>query len=222
MSKPFFELDASLRDDKGKGASRRLRREDKVPAILYGAGEDAKSLILDHKKLLLALEHESFYSRILTLHINGKAEKVVLKNIQRHPFKPRIAHMDFLRIKADQKLHMSIPLHFIGEANAVGVKEGGIISHLLSDVEVSCLPADLPEYIEVDVSGLALNETIHLSQLQLPKNVELVALSRGDAEAHDLPVVSIHIPRAAEETASAVASAEATAEAAKPESSSSK
>ncbi len=179
MSSIKFELEASARQDVGKGASRRLRHADKVPAIVYGAGEPAVSLTLDHSKTQQALAHEAFYSHILTLKTDKKAEKVILKAVQRHPFKPRIQHVDFLRVRADQKLHMHIPLHFIGEDKAPGLKEGGVFSHLMSDVEVACLPADLPEFIEVDVSAMNLDDTLHLTNLKLPKGVELTAFAHG-------------------------------------------
>jgi len=192
-----FELEAQTRQDKGKGASRRLRLAEQVPAILYGAGKEATPLLLDHNKVLVALQNEGFYNRILTLKVGNESEKVILKALQRHAYKPRILHMDFLRIKADEKLKMHVPLHFIGTELAPGVKEGGLLSHLISDVEVSCLPANLPEFIDVDVSNLGLDKLLHLSELKLPAGVELVALSHG----HDLPVASIHIPRAEVEVA---------------------
>jgi large subunit ribosomal protein L25 len=193
-----FEVEAELRLDIGKGASRRLRHANKVPAVVYGAGEDAVSLTLNHDKVSVALRQEAFYSHILTLKVDKKSEKVILKAVQRDPSKPRIHHLDFLRVRADQKLHMHVPLHFIGAEEAPGLKDGGIISHVMSDVEVSCLPANLPEHIEIDVSKLVLNQVIHLSELKLPKGVELVALAHG-VEGHDLPVVSMHIPRIMEE-----------------------
>ncbi len=198
MSTNKFEIDAQLRDDIGKGASRRLRHANKVPAVVYGAGEAAVSLTLDHNQMFHSLANEAFYSRILTLKINGKGEKVILKAMQRNPAKPRIAHMDFLRVRADQKLHMHVPLHFIGADDAPGVKEGGVFSHNISDIEVSCLPANLPEFIEVDLSQFALDQTMHLSEIKLPDGVELVAFAHG-VEGHDLPVVSVHIPRIIEE-----------------------
>ncbi len=198
-----FELEAQVRQDKGKGASRRLRRTDLVPAVLYGAGKEATPLQLDHNKVVTALQNEAFYTHILTLHVDKQPEKVILKDLQRHPYKPRIMHMDFLRIKADEKLKMHVPLHFIGAEKAPGVKEGGNVSHLISDVEVSCLPANLPEFIEVDISGMKVDQLLHLSELKLPKGVELVALNHG----HDLPVASIHLPRAEETPTAAAASA---------------
>lgn len=208
MSNIKFELEAEVRADVGKGASRRLRHTDKVPAVVYGAGEEPVSLTLDHNKALNALSHEAFYSHILTLKVGKKTEKVILKDVQRHPAKPRVSHIDFLRVRADQKLQMHVPLHFLGEENAPGVKEGGVFSHHMTDVQVSCLPADLPEFIEVDVSNLALDQAVHLSELKLPKGVELVAFAHG-VEDHDQSVISVHIPRIVEEEVVEVAAEEA-------------
>lgn len=189
-----FELVAEARNDMGKGASRRLRRlADKIPAVIYGAGQPAESIQIEHRLAIKALENEAFYSHILTLKIDKKVEKVVLKDVQRHVTKPKILHLDFLRISAKEKLTMHVPLHFINENKAPGVIQGGVISHLATDIEIRCLPADLPEYIEVDLGGLALDHAVHLSDIQLPKGVESVALSHGNE--HDLSVASIHIPR---------------------------
>ena len=194
-----FELQAQSRSVIGRGASRRLRRlENKVPAVVYGAEKAPLSLTLCHNDVFHALENEAFYSHILTLHIDGKAEKVVLKALQRHPYKPRILHMDFLRVSEKSKLRMHVPLHFIGEDKAPGVKSAGLVNHYMSDVEVSCLPANLPEFIEIDVSALELNQTLHLSDIKLPKGVELVAHVEAGSE-QDHPVVSIHLPRVVEE-----------------------
>jgi large subunit ribosomal protein L25 len=198
MSSIKFELDAQVREDIGKGASRRLRHANKIPAVVYGAGEAAVSLTLDHNQVFHALANEAFYSRILTLKLGSKSEKVILKALQRHPAKPRITHMDFLRVRADQKLHMPVPLHFIDAEKAPGLKEGGVFSHLISDIEISCLPAHLPEFVEVNVGDFVLDQTLHLSELKLPEGVELVAFAHG-VEGHDLPVVSLHIPRIIEE-----------------------
>jgi len=201
-----FELDAEVRMDIGKGASRRLRHANRVPAVLYGAGKDPLSLTLQHDAISHALENEAFYSHILTLNIGKDAEQAVLKDLQRHPSKPRVMHVDFQRVSAREKLHMNVPLHFIGEDVAPGVKEGGIVSHLLTEAEIHCLPKDLPEYLEVDLSALEMNENVHLSDVKLPEGVELVAL----AHDHDLTVASIHMPRAAkEEEVEAVPEAEA-------------
>ncbi len=192
--KVSFELDAEVRNDLGKGASRRLRRCGKLPAILYGGGQDPLPLMLDHDAVMHKLEHEAFYSHILTVKVGGQEVKAVLKDLQRHPYKPGVLHMDLQRISETEKLRMHVPLHFVGEDVAPGVKQqGGHISHLVTEVEITCLPKDLPEYIEVDVSGLKVNESLHLSDLSLPEGVELVELMHGPE--HDLPVVSIHMPR---------------------------
>lgn len=193
MTDATFTLTATKRSGVGRGASRRLRYADQVPAIVYGAGKEPQNITINHRSLVRALENEAFYSHILTLELDGKTEKVVLKDIQRHPYRPSIMHIDLQRVSADEKLTMLIPLHFMGADVAPGVKQdGGVVSHLLSEVEVRCLPADLPEYIEVDIAQLKLNETIHLSGLKLPKGVEIVALAHGE----DKPVVTIYIPRA--------------------------
>lgn len=189
-----FELSAKTREAFGTGASRRLRHlENRVPAILYGAGEPPMPLSFDHNQLLRSLENEAFYSHILTIDLDGQKQKAVLKDLQRHPFKPRIVHLDLLRVTAKEKITMSVPLHFEGEETAPGVKDGGgVMARLLNSVEVRCLPDALPEFINVDVSKLGLDEAIHLSQLSLPEGVELIALTHDD----DRPVVNIQIPRA--------------------------
>src|ERR1043165_567318 len=190
-----FELNAETREVFGSGASRRLRRlENRVPAILYGAAEPPLPVSLEHNQILQALENEAFYSHILTIKIDGIEQKAVLKDLQRHAYKPRVLHVDLMRVSAKEKIIMSVPLHFNGEADAPGVKDaGGVLTKLLNSVEVRCLPAALPEYIEVDVSRLGLDESILLSQLTLPQGVELIAaISHED----DRPVVNIHIPRA--------------------------
>jgi large subunit ribosomal protein L25 len=220
MSAIKFELDAEVRHDIGKGASRRLRHTNKVPGVIYGANQKPVSLTLDHNQLVNALAHEAFYSHILTLSIAKKSEQVILKDMQRDPANPRIFHIDFQRVRADQKLHMHVPLHFVGDTEAPGLKDGGVVYHVISDVEVSCFPGDLPEFIEVDTSQMNLNDTLHLSDIKLPKGVELVAFSHG-AEGHDSSVVSIHKPRAIEEdvvleTAEEGAAGDDVAEAANP------
>ena len=189
-----FELNAEVRTDAGKGASRRLRHTGKIPAIIYGGGKDPVSLTMDHGKLAHALENEAFYSHILTINVDGKGEKAVLRDLQRHPSKPTVMHADFQRVSETEKIHMNVPLHFTNEDIAVGVKdEGGLISHNATDVEVSCLAKDLPEYLTVDVAGLELGNSLHLSDIALPEGVELIQLSHD----HDLAVVTIHKPRAA-------------------------
>lgn len=200
-----YELHAEVRENFGTGHNRRLRRiDDKIPAVIYGAGTSPEHITLNHNKVIKALENEAFYSHILTLDVNGKKQKAVLKAMQRHPFKPKVTHMDFLRISDKEKITMHVPLHFKGEDIAPGVKiSNGIVSHLISSVDITCLPANLPEFIDVDISKLDLDQTVHLSDLKLPKGVELVELSHG----HDKPVASIHLPRAAIEVEEPVAAA---------------
>ena len=191
-----FNLIAEFREDQGKGASRRLRKQGKVPAILYGGGRQPRALMFDHNKVLKQLESEAFYSSILNVKVGDKNQQAVLKDVQRHPARREVLHMDLQRVVATEKIRMHVPLHFVGEAVAVGVKQGGgAVSHLMTDVEVSCLPKDLPEYIEVDVSNLALNEMIYMSDLKLPAGVEIPELAQG--EGHDHAVVSIHVIKAA-------------------------
>lgn len=190
-----FEIAAETRSDVGKGASRRLRRlQKKVPGIIYGGSEAPVNITLEHRHIIKALENEAFYSHILTVNLDGKPVKTVLKDLQRHPYKPQIMHVDFLRVTGAQILHMHIPLHFLGEEKCPGVKDGGVISHQMKDVEVACRADKLPEFIEIDLSNLELNQVVHLSDIKLPEGVEILALTHG--EEHDLPVVSIHIPRA--------------------------
>jgi len=204
--KTSFELIAEFREDQGKGASRRLRRDGKVPAILYGGHSDARSLSLSHQKLLIMLDQERFYSTILSLKVGEQTQPAILKDVQRHPFKNSILHIDFQRVEENEKIRISIPLHFKGEAVSPGVKtQGGLVSHMRTEVEVSCLPKDLPEFIEVDLSNLSLNESIHLSQLPLPAGVQLVDLVKEDSA-----VVAIHSPRAEEPEAATAAAAAAT------------
>ncbi len=204
-----YTLTAEKRDAKGKGASRRLRRTNKVPGIMYGAGKDAMPLMFDHNELIRNLQHESFYSHILTIKIGAEEERAVLKDLQRHPARPTIQHLDLQRVSETEKLRMHIPLHFKGEDISPGVKtNGGVVSHQMVEVEVSCLPKHLPEFIEVDVSALDIGDSLHLSNLVLPEGVELVELLHGDEHEHDLPVVSIHKARVAEvEEAPVVAAA---------------
>lgn len=188
-----FSLTANPRIDLGTAASRRLRRlQGLVPAVLYGGGEPPLLLSVAHDPLWKALENPAFYSHILTITVDNITHQAVLKGLQRHPFKPRVLHFDLLRITTTEKIVLSVPLRFIGEAVAPGVKqEGGIVSHLLKNVELRCFPEYLPEFLEVDLSLCQLNETINLSQLQLPAHLELVALTQGE----DRAVVSIHLPQ---------------------------
>ena len=191
-----FNLIAEFREDQGKGASRRLRREGMVPAIIYGAGRPPRSVAFDHNKVLRQLENESFYSSVLTIKVGEKSQSVIIKDIQRHPARPIIMHMDFQRIVDDVEIKMNVPLHFLGEDVAPGVKQGGgSVSHLMNEVEVVCLPKHLPEYLEVDVSAVELDEMLHLSDIKLPEGVEIPELAQGPE--HDHAIVSIHVIKAA-------------------------
>lgn len=195
-AKAVFELDAELRLEHGKGASRRLRRlEGRIPAIIYGGDKAPVALSLHHKKVQHALENQAFYSHILTLRFPESVEQVVLKDLQRHHFKKAISHMDFQRVSATEEMHLRVPLRFVGEAACPGMKAGGMVHHHFMDVEVRCLASLLPEYIEVDLSQMAMDQILHLSDLHLPKGVHLVDLSHGHSADHNHAVVSIHMPR---------------------------
>ena len=211
--KKVFEVQAQTRTDVGRGASRRLRRDGQLPAIVYGAGKDVASITLDHNEMMTHLKHEAFYSHILALKVDGKKENVVLKDLHRHPFKPRLLHADFLRVKAGEALTMKVPLHFLGEEACLGVKAGGKISHAMTSIEVVCMPKDLPEFINVDVSALEMDAAIHLSEIKLPEGVKIVALEQeGD---HDTAIVSVHeIKESKEDLEADAAEAEAAAAAA--------
>lgn len=197
MSSENFVLEAEVRNDLGKSASRRLRRTDKVPAILYGAGKEPTSLSVDHKSLLHKLENEAFFSHILTVKVGGTEENAIIKDLQRHPSKPVVMHMDLLRISMSEKIRVHIPLHFINEEQSPGVKEGGLVTHSMTETEITCMPKELPEFLEVDLSSLGLDGIIHLTDIKLPAGVEIVELTHG--EGHDQPVASIHMPRAVKE-----------------------
>ncbi len=208
-----FTLEAQTRHDVGKGASRRLRRERKVPAVVYGGNDEARSLTLSHDEVYRKLQSEAFFSHILTLNIDGKnRQRAILRDIQRHPFKPQVSHMDFLRVLEDQEINVRVPLHFLNQEECVGVRmNGGEISHLESDVEVTCLPRNLPEYLEIDMAELDVGDTVHLSDIKLPEGVVIVGLTHG--EEYDAAVASVHMPRvtAEEEPAEEEEGAEAAA-----------
>ena len=188
-----FVVKATSRTAQGTSASRRLRREGKVPTILYGGGEAPQMLAVDHNELLHHLEHEAFYSHILQVDVDGTEQRAVLKDVQRHPSKPRVLHMDLMRIVAGQAIRMTVPLHFTGEKTAPGIKdEGGVLDRLRTELEIECLPKDLPEYIEVDISGLGLNDSIHLEELTLPEGITSIALMHEE----NWTVCAIHMPRA--------------------------
>ncbi|UJP04098.1 MAG: 50S ribosomal protein L25/general stress protein Ctc [Nitrosomonas sp.] len=187
-----IEISADKRTLQGKGASRRLRGSGKVPAIIYGGDQAAQSIEMDHNDLYHKLRLEAFHASVLSLDVAGKKEPVLLRDIQMHPYKQQVLHVDFQRVDKNKKIHMKVPLHFINAEVAPGVKTaGGIVSHILTEVDISCLPDDLPEFISVDLAELTAGHTLHLSDLVLPKGVETVALSKGD----NLPVVTIVIPR---------------------------
>lgn len=190
-----FEVPAEFREDLGKGASRRLRKSGKVPAILYGGHREPKAMLVDHTKLLLLLENEKFYSTIVNLKVGEQTQAAILKDIQRHPAKNQVLHVDLQRVLDNEKIRLRIPIHFKNEAASVGIKsQGGVMMHLLSDVEVQCLPKDLPEFLELDVVNLELNKSMHLSDIKLPEGVTLTPLLHGRNES----VVAIHAPRAEE------------------------
>ncbi len=196
MSNKAFELTAELRDDVGKGASRRLRRLGKVPAVLYGGRDEPRAISLEQNQLLHQLDNEAFYSHVLTIVVGDKRQECILKDLQRHPAKRAVLHADLQRILADEKIRMNVPLHFLAEDTAPGVKMGGVLSRMANDVEITCLPKDLPEYLEVDLSALELDQMVYLSNIEVPEGVEIVELSYG--EDHDQPVASIHHARAEE------------------------
>ena len=189
------ELSVALRKDEGKGASRRLRRAGSVPAIVYGGGKlDPVSIQLAHKDVFLASQNEWFYSSILDLNLGGDVQKVLLRDMQRHPFKAQILHLDFLRINENEEIRVRVPLHFLNqETSPAGKAAGVIIMHEVTEVEVACLPKDLPEYIEVDLAGLKVDDIVHLSQLKLPAGVQIPELKLG--KEHDITVVSAKLGR---------------------------
>jgi large subunit ribosomal protein L25 len=210
----IFELNASLREHTGKGASRRLRRLDNlIPAILYGGTEAPVKLSFKQNEVRKSTSNDAFFSHILTLDVAGKKQQAIIKAMQRHPAKDLIMHMDFLRVSATEKLTMRVPLHFLGEEKAPGVKAGGVFSHVLNELEIKCLPSHLPEFIEVDVSSLEMNASLHLRDIKLPTHVELAHSIEKDED--NLTVIGIHsvkemveveigpaaVPTAAEEAA---------------------
>ncbi len=188
------KISATSRKDEGKGASRRLRHSGMVPAIIYGGHADPASIQLEHEKTYLASKNEWFYSSILTLEVDGTPELVLLRDMQRHPYKQQIMHLDFQRVRAGEKVHVSVPLHFMNvEQSPAGKSAGVVVSHELNEIAVTCLPKDLPEYIEVDLAKLDAGDTIHLSQVKLPEGVEVPELKFG--EDHDVAVVVARFAR---------------------------
>ena len=202
-----IEISAKKRELQGKGASRRLRGSGRVPGIVYGGENPAQSIELDHNDLYHQLKLEAFHASILTMDVEGKKEPVLLRDIQMHPFKVQVLHIDFQRVDPNKKIHMKVPLHFINADIAPGVKlSAGIVSHVLTELDVSCLPKDLPEFITVDLADLTAGNTLHLRDLKVPEGVEIPALLKGE----DLPVATIVIPRgvAAEEAAGVTSAAD--------------
>lgn len=186
------ELNVERREGAGKGASRRLRHAQKVPGVVYGGGQQVQSIELDHKALKQHLKMEAFHASILSLNIDGQKQQVLLRDYQMHPWRLDVLHVDFQRVAADRRIHMKVPLHFMNQETAPGVKTGGgTVSHVMPEIEIGCLPADLPEYIEVDIGEMQAGQSLHLSDLKLPQGVESIALRAGD----DLVVVTIQQPR---------------------------
>ena len=179
-----FNLIAEMRDDQGKGASRRLRRQGKVPAVIYGAGRDPRNLMFDHNKVLRQLEDPSFYSSILNVKVGEKSRAAIVKDIQRHPSKKQIIHIDLQRIVEDEQIKMQIPIHYLGEEDAVGVKiGGGTVTKIMTELEISCLPKDLPEFLEVDISDLELDQMLNVSDISLPEGVEISDIIKEQDQA---------------------------------------
>jgi large subunit ribosomal protein L25 len=201
-----IEVNAMPRSTQGTGASRRLRGQSKVPGIVYGGEQPATNIELDHHALFQQLRNEAFHASILTMNLDGKKDRVLLRDVQMHPWKQMILHVDFQRVSANKKIHMSVPLHFINAAIAPGVKTGGgIVSHVINELEISCLPDDLPEFIEVDLQNLELGHSVHIADLKLPKGVESVQQVRGD----NAVVATVQVPRAIVEPEPEVAAAAA-------------
>ena len=187
-----IEINAKERKSKGTGASRRLRHEGSTPGILYGGAKDAISLEIDTKELFMQFRHEAFHASILTLNLEGKKESVILRDFQMHPVRNNIQHIDFQRINENEKISVKVPFHFINEETAPGVKiEGGLVSHIMTEIDISCLPKDLPQYIEVDLGELAMGESIHLSEVTVPEGVELTSLT----DENDPAITSISKPK---------------------------
>src|SRR5262245_31133078 len=200
-----IEISARKRELQGTGASRRMRRAGRVPGVLYGGDKTPVNLQLDHKALYLNLRNEKFHASILTLDIGGAKEQVLLRSVSMHPFRPQVQHIDFQRVSKDKKLHMKVPLHFVNAEKSPGVKEqGGVVNHVLNELDIACLPADLPEYIEVDLGNLAVGKSLHVRDVSLPKGVELT-LHKGENPV--LPTVVGPVEITEEEEAAAAAAA---------------
>ena len=191
-----FDLIAEYREDSGKGASRRLRRENKVPAIIYGGGKEPRSITFDRNQLMRKMENEAFFSSVLTVKVGPNSRQAILKDVQMHPAKRMVLHLDLQRVLADEKIRMSVPIHILNADTAVGVKlGGGTVAHMLTEVEITCLPANLPEYLELDIADMELDQMLNLADVALPEGVEI---SESDLE-ENRPVVSIHIVKVVED-----------------------
>lgn len=190
-----FVIEAFPRDEQGRGASRRLRREErKIPAIIYGGHKDATSISIWHNELKKALENEAFYSHVLTIELNGEKESVILKDLQRHPYKPLLTHADFQRVNKDEEIFVHVPLHMVNEETAPAIKTfGGVVFRLMTQVEIACLPQNLPEFIEIDLFDVEMDGIVHMSDLKLPEGVRIPALQHGTE--HDQAIVTISKPK---------------------------
>ncbi|MGY0399625.1 MAG: 50S ribosomal protein L25/general stress protein Ctc [Ostreibacterium sp.] len=193
-----FLLKADFRDNIGKGASRRLRRENKIPAIVYGGQEAPQSITVSHFKILKYLNDDSFYSQIIDIEVEGEIQETILRDLQRHPYKPSILHADFQRVVRGQELTVNVPIHYLNAESAKGVKLGGILSQHIIDIEIACRPSDLPEALEVDITELDMNEALRLSDITLPEGVRILMLEGLETEndEHNINIVSIHPPKA--------------------------
>jgi len=192
-----FEFVAESRDLSGKSVARAIRRQGKVPAVIYGGDGDPEKLVLEHNDVVKHLEHEAVYSHVLDVKVDGKTQKALLKDIQRHPAKAQVLHVDFMRVDESHKIKMHVPLHFINEDICVGVKAGGVVTHAVVDVEVACMPSSLPEYIEVDLANVEIGQPVLLSEVVLPAGVEILVLVQG--EGHDQPVAQVMKTKAEKE-----------------------
>ena len=202
-----IEISARKREAQGTGASRRLRRSGRVPGIVYGGDTDAVRIELDHKDLFFNLKNEKFHASILTLDLGGEKQQVLLRAVNMHPFKPQVQHIDFQRVSRDRKIHMKVPLHFVNAESSPGVKEqAGIVNHVMTELDIVCLPGDLPEYVEVDLGGLSVGHSLHVRQLPLPKGVEL-ALAKDE----DPVVATVVVPALVTEEEEAAQAAAAVA-----------
>lgn len=192
-----FELNARTRARSGTSLVRRLRREGDVPAVIYGGDKENQIIAINHDVLLTSLDKESFHSAIITINVDGDQEQAILRAVEMHPYKVKVMHADFQRVNKNKPIHMNLPIHFHGEDKCKGVKdENGILSRMMTEVEIYCLPKDLPEYLELDVTNLGLNESLHLSDIKLPDGVNLAAFSHGDdISEYDYTVISVLPPQ---------------------------